>query len=100
MLVRISFGVRVVHIRQQHICIRKVFIILFFYRFLSFSGCKGTAVFVMSQYPALVISHHKPLVFAPQVADMQQNTRNKILQNPLSGTEKTFLFTGFVSLEK
>lgn len=30
MLVRISFGVRVVRIRQQHICIRKLFIILFF----------------------------------------------------------------------
>lgn len=61
MLVRMSFGVCVMRIRQQHICIRKVFI---FIRFLSFSGCKGMAVFEISQYPALVICYHKPLVYS------------------------------------
>lgn len=52
MLVRISFGVCVMRIRQQHIGIRKAFIS---YRFLLFSGCKGMAFFEMSQYPARVI---------------------------------------------
>lgn len=60
MLVRMSFGVCVIRIRQQHNCIRKVFI---FYRFLSFFGCKGMAVFEMSQYPTLAICYHKPLVY-------------------------------------
>lgn len=37
MLVRISFGVCVMRIRQQHHCIRKVFI---FYRFCYFPAAK------------------------------------------------------------